>query len=162
MGGDEIDARRLALFCGFGAFTGATTFTVYCSMFKRICPGAFSFSNLTLREKLRDRCGQLALLKQVALDNFLYVPSCYFPSFHVFKANLRSESAEDVQASVLAGIRRYRASCVDDNFYSCAVWIPADILVFSVPAWLRMPICNSINFGWTVFLSRLSGADLND
>lgn len=154
--GSAVDRQRLAMFFGFGAYSGATTYAVYCTLFSRICPGAATFASLSLRAKLRDRAGQLDVLKQIALDVVVYTPLWYFPWFYVFQATLRSEKPQNLQSCLLDGCGQYRASWLDDNKKSSALWIPGNAVVFCVPTWLRMPVCNAINFGWTMYLSSSS------
>eukprot|EP00928_Gymnodinium_smaydae_P026847 TRINITY_DN20953_c0_g1_i1.p1 TRINITY_DN20953_c0_g1~~TRINITY_DN20953_c0_g1_i1.p1 ORF type:complete len:316 (-),score=30.38 TRINITY_DN20953_c0_g1_i1:505-1452(-) len=154
-----FDPLRLVAFCSFGLFQGAASFYTYFKVFERVCPGTIRFANLSWRQKVADRAGQIDVLKQVALDNLVYTPFWFFPWFYTFKTSIRGSSSDSVEARALAGLEQYKVNCVDDNIASCAFWVPADVLVFAVPAWLRMPVSGGLNFGFTFLLSRIRGAD---
>ncbi len=42
------------------------------------------------------------------------------------------------------------------------VWFPADIILFSLPMWLRMPCRHLVSLGWTSYLSFLRGSSIPD
>jgi len=157
----RIDYSRLATFFCFGIWQGASCYYAYLHIFPRFAPRATLFSNQSWREKLRDRAGQIDILKQCAIDNFVWTPLWYFPSFYTFKAFIMGGSGERLADCSSAGLNMYQRSFVEDNIYSCALWVPADFVVFTVPSWMRMPVCSSINLGWTMLLSWLRGSRAN-
>ena len=48
-----------------------------------------------------------------------------------------------------AGLGLYKDNFVTDNKAMLSVWLPADIIVFSVPLYLRLPIRHVVSLGWT-------------
>eukprot|EP00913_Durusdinium_trenchii_P032266 g30211.t1 len=85
-GKKEIDWQRNGAFTAFGfAYLGIIQWFIYVSLFTRLCPHAIRFSNLPWAEKLKDRAGQIDLVKQTCLDNFVHYTFCYFPVFYVIK-----------------------------------------------------------------------------
>eukprot|EP00747_Dinoflagellata_sp_TGD_P197747 gnl/TRDRNA2_/TRDRNA2_69515_c0_seq1.p1 gnl/TRDRNA2_/TRDRNA2_69515_c0~~gnl/TRDRNA2_/TRDRNA2_69515_c0_seq1.p1 ORF type:complete len:242 (+),score=15.96 gnl/TRDRNA2_/TRDRNA2_69515_c0_seq1:146-871(+) len=154
--GQELDLRRLACFCAFGGFyQGTMSWLVYISLFRRLFPHAIVFSNRTWAGKLADRKGQLDVLKQTCFDNFAYVPFVFFPSFYVFK-----QVVQETEGSMRSAFDMYFKNFVTDNLSSCCFWVPMGLLVFSVPAYTRMPVNHLLTFGWFSFLSWLRGAEL--
>jgi hypothetical protein len=158
--------QRSAVFFTFGAMQGATMYFVYCYVFRFLFPNAIRFANLHWRMKLVDTSGQKDLAKQIAFDNFIYTPFYYFPNFYFLKALLQ-ENADDkacdkefttiVYDKACHAIDNFKANFVQDNVASMALWGPADIFVYSVSAWARMPLATCVNFTWVGVLSFLRG-----
>lgn len=78
---------------------------------------------------------------------------CYLPVFYVFKAAVFSEVAS-VSAWVSNGMNTYFKNCWKDWYDVVRVWGPADIVCFSVPLWLRLPVRHIVSFVWTAYLVR--------
>mmetsp|Transcript_45561 Transcript_45561/g.145331 ORF Transcript_45561/g.145331 Transcript_45561/m.145331 type:complete len:282 (+) Transcript_45561:38-883(+) len=156
--GGEWDARRTLLFCAFGVFNGALQWVGYIVLFSRLCPCAIPFANRSWAEKLQDRRGQRDLAKQVLVDNLLWVPCIFFPCFYSFKLAIQG-GGDEPRPVLLAALERYGANWKQDNLASMSVWILGDVLVFAVPAWLRMPASHGLCFAFTMLLSYLRGAE---
>ena len=63
----ELDLRRTAVFTLFGfGYLGGWQYFLYVKCFPRWFPAAAPFASKSIREKLADRAGQLAVAKQVA------------------------------------------------------------------------------------------------
>merc|ERR1719336_1600981 len=95
--------------------------------------------------------GQADLLKQVFLDNFLVAVFLYFPVFYTVKAMMQDGNYS--LDAVRSGIKKYRKNFKQDNLASCSVWIPLDLLAFSVPMFVRLPLDHTISFGLTMIIS---------
>ena len=101
------------------------------------------------------RDGLLALAAQTALD--LAVLSCvYLPTFYVFKASAFSGSTDPLEWAS-SGLAMYCANFAKDEFDLLRVWLPADLVCFSVPLYLRLPVRHLVSFVWTAYLSFARG-----
>ena len=87
----------------------------------------------------------------------------YFPVFYVFKETIQGSGYEKTVASVFgAGLSKYKDNAFEDNPKMWALWIPGDLIVYSVPMWLRLPCNHGFSFVWTCYLSFLRGGDTLD
>jgi hypothetical protein len=154
---ESLDTQRSVAFFGFGLTGGAAGYFVYVSLFSRIFPCARGFASASWQAKVHDRKGQLDVIKQVLADLLVFTPCWYFPNFYLFKACLQSDVELCPSSLVVAAADTYRQTWKEDNLLNCAIWAPAGILLFSVPAWVRMPAMNSVNFLYTMLLSRMRG-----
>eukprot|EP00927_Polykrikos_kofoidii_P061357 TRINITY_DN56193_c0_g1_i1.p1 TRINITY_DN56193_c0_g1~~TRINITY_DN56193_c0_g1_i1.p1 ORF type:complete len:248 (+),score=20.67 TRINITY_DN56193_c0_g1_i1:53-796(+) len=160
-GGSKLDARRNAVFSCFGCAHGILQWFLYVRLFSYLFPNAVRFANLSWAEKLKDRAGQRDLLKQIALDNFGHNTFLYFPLFYTVKEAIQGTALEDQSPMDIARSARqkYLQNCVSDNLSVWAVWFPGDIVVYSVPMWLRMPSSHAISLAWTMLLSVMRGGE---
>mmetsp|Transcript_20380 Transcript_20380/g.49963 ORF Transcript_20380/g.49963 Transcript_20380/m.49963 type:complete len:89 (-) Transcript_20380:3222-3488(-) len=78
------------------------------------------------------------------------------PTFYVLKAVIFSGSA-DPSIWVSTGLDTYQASLMKDAFDVVRVWLPADLVCFSVPLYLRLPVRHGVSFFWTMYLSFTRG-----
>jgi len=157
-GHQKLDWTRSFAFVGFVAVISQAGYVVYVKTFPRLFPAATTFaSHPTLRARIADRPGQRSLAQQIALDLFGWTPFCYLPVFYTFKAAFQGGIYEPVQAAV-QGLHLYRANFVTDNAMSLMLWIPGDILCFTVPLHMRMPLSHALNFVFLSGLSALRGA----
>jgi len=86
------------------------------NIFRRLCPNTFVFANLSWREKLRHRAGQIDILKQIFLDNVLYIPIITFPNYYIVKAFINDKECQSFMgcadaASELTLITLSRTTC---------------------------------------------------
>ena len=128
-------------------------------VFKKLWPGMAAFAAQPLREKLSNPAGIRALCGQVAFDNFVHYPLIYFPVFYCFKESIQGESP-DVLTTIPNGLSKYATNAVEDNLSMWALWIPGDIIVYSVPIWMRLPLNHGLSFIWTCYLSFLRGDEV--
>jgi hypothetical protein len=63
-------------------------------------------------------------------------------------------AATGIWAGALA---KYGANFWEDNLGMCAFWLPADIVIYSVPLWMRLPLNHAISFGWVCVVSFMRG-----
>lgn len=107
--------------------------------------------NLSLAEKLKDTDGLKSLGAQVAID-LMFMSLANLPTFYVIKAFIMSGS-NDPSGWVSSGLQTYQASIVNDVTDVVKVWLPADLVCFSVPLYLRLPVRHAVSFFWTTYLS---------
>merc|ERR1719410_2066542 len=102
------------------AYCGGLQWFIYVTCFSRVSPHAIRFANLPWREKIRDKAGQIDLLKQTILDNFLHFTFIYFPCFYTMKELIQCRKPGDsVPDSVSSALDKYRNNFWTDNF---AMW----------------------------------------
>jgi len=154
--GKEIDYKRNAVFTAFGfAYLGAAQWFIYVTVFTRMCPHAVRFANLSWADKLKDKAGQIDLVKQIAVDNFVHYTFIYFPVFYVFKESIQGGGLDS--AVVHRALSKYWKNCVTDNLAMWGLWIPMDVIIYGVPVWLRLPLNHGVSFAWTMILSWMRG-----
>eukprot|EP00928_Gymnodinium_smaydae_P068497 TRINITY_DN51650_c0_g1_i1.p2 TRINITY_DN51650_c0_g1~~TRINITY_DN51650_c0_g1_i1.p2 ORF type:complete len:266 (-),score=18.44 TRINITY_DN51650_c0_g1_i1:134-931(-) len=160
-GRSEYDWRRNGLFTAFGFFMlGGVQWVVYVNIFTKVCPNAIRFANAPWKEKLKDRAGQIDLAKQVFLDNFVYQPFLYFPVFYTFKEAIQGgDGITLTMDTVKSAMSKYYNNFVVDVLAMAAVYVPGDVLVYSVPIWMRLPLNHAVSFGWTMILSVMRGSN---
>eukprot|EP00967_Tisochrysis_lutea_P063396 scaffold81813_cov28-Tisochrysis_lutea.AAC.3 len=59
---------------------------------------------------------------------------------------------------VSTGLAGYTKNWDKDVSDLVKVWAPADIVCFSVPLWLRLPVRHIVSFVWTAYLSFIRGS----
>ena len=137
----EWEARRTALFAAFGLiYQGAVQYLFVNIVIERLFPG----------QSLR------AVLAKCGMMNGFCDPCFFLPTFYVFKAAVFSDVVS-VQAWVSTGFGNYTKNCWKDWYDVVRVWAPADIVCFSVPLYLRLPVRHVVSFVWTAYLSFARG-----
>lgn len=152
----DLDWKRNGVFTVFGfAYLGVCQWFIYVTVFKTLCPNAVRFSNLSWAEKLKDRPGQIDLVKQTALDNFVHYTFIYFPVFYTFKECIQGDGLD---FSVFSrAMTKYWNNIVPDNLAIWGLWIPCDLAIYAVPIWMRLPLNHGVSFVWTMILSWMRG-----
>jgi hypothetical protein len=153
----DIDWKRNLVFCLFGAaYLGAFQYFYQVTIFKRMFSNMEKFTNQSWAAKLKDGPGLLALGAQTTLDLGM-LTFVYLPTFYVFKAGVfgSSWSAAEWASN---GINNYKNNWSKDVYDVFRVWGPADLVCFSVPLWLRLPVRHIVSFVWTAYLSFMRGA----
>lgn len=151
----EIDLQRSLLFCLFGAlYLGAFQYMYQVNVFKKLF-NVDRFTTQSWGDKIRDGPGLLALVAQTALD-LTVLSLIYLPTFYIFKASVFSGSA-DPNLWVEIGLQSFRTNFAKDEFDLIRVWLPADLICFSVPLYLRLPVRHIVSFVWTAYLSFARG-----
>merc|ERR1740124_2069955 len=98
---------------------------------------------------------------QVTIDNLIFEAMIYFPVFYTIKAALQgglTNVFSELPSRLCSGINRYRENFWADNLASISIWVPADVVIFACPMYLRMPLEHCVSFGWTMFISATRGA----
>jgi len=167
----HYDFWRTCVFTVFGfLFQGVFLWNVYIRVFMWLCPRAEQFGNLGWEAKLADVPGQVDLVKQVCLDVFVVIPFFFFPTFHIVKELVQgSPNQEDDDDSggrgkprrvVARALARYRRVGPGDVSKFWMIWIPVDIVIYSCPVWMRLPLNHLVSFLSTSLLSILRGAEM--
>lgn len=151
----DIDWQRSLLFCAFGAiYLGGFQYLYQVQVFKRLFD-VDKFTSQPWADKLQDGPGLRALAAQTALDLGV-LTFIYLPTFYIFKAGVFSGSADPaVWAS--SGLESFTTNFSKDEFDLIRVWLPADLVCFSVPLYLRLPVRHVVSFVWTAYLSFARG-----
>ena len=148
---DSIDWQRSFLFCIFGAvYLGGFQYLYQVNIFKKLFD-VDKFTQQSWGEKIRDGPGLKALAAQAALDLGV-LTAIYLPTFYIFKASVFSGSLEP-SVWVDTGITNYQTNFAKDELDLLRVWFPADLVCFSVPLYLRLPVRHVVSFVWTAYLS---------
>lgn len=151
----ELDLQRSLLFCTFGGlYSGAFQYLYQVQIFKKLFD-VDKFTSQSWSKKLRDLPGVKALAAQTGLD-LTILTLVYLPAFYIFKASVFSESS-DPSEWFSTGVDTYATNFEKDETDLLKVWLPADLICFSVPLYLRMPVRQSVSFLWTVYLSFARG-----
>lgn len=151
----EIDYERSLLFCGFGAiYLGGFQYLYQVNIFKRLFD-VDAFTSQPWADKLKDNDGLKALAAQTALD-LTVLTLIYLPTFYIFKAGVFSGSL-DPSVWTSSGLETYQQNFAKDEFDLIRVWLPADLVCFSVPLYLRLPVRHIVSFVWTAYLSFARG-----
>ena len=151
----EIDLQRSFLFCLFGAFyLGAFQYLYQVNIFKKMFD-VDKFTTQTWEEQIKDGPGLQALAAQTALD-LTVLTLVYLPTFYIFKASVFCGSL-DPSVWISSGIDNFQSNFAKDEFDLIRVWFPADLVCFSVPLYLRLPVRHVVSFVWTAYLSFARG-----
>lgn len=151
----DIDLQRSLLFCLFGAlYLGAFQYLYQVQIFKKLFD-VDKFTQQSWQDKLQDSPGLQALAAQTALDLGV-LTAIYLPTFYIFKASVFSGSM-DPSIWVSSGLDSFQSNFAKDEFDLIRVWLPADLICFSVPLYLRLPVRHVVSFVWTAYLSFARG-----
>jgi len=157
-GVSEVDWTRNAVFVVFGAvYLGGFQWFVQVAIFRRIFGNIDKFANASIAEKLKDTAGQINLVKQVVVDALGHLVFIYLPCFYIVKESVQGKDGINPVAWVQNGVNKFWTNFWTDAPVLVKVWVPADILCFSIPMYLRMPVRHLISFAWTAYLSFLRG-----
>ena len=109
-GKEQLDRRRTAIFLLWNAlYLGGVQYALYSIAFPRVLfPSAAKFVTKSFSERLADRKGQLDVLKQVALDQFVHHPFVLFPAFYCVKETIEAGEAGGQVART--ALRKYAAN----------------------------------------------------
>ena len=152
----QLHLSRSAIFMAFGAvYCGGFQWLYQVCLFSKLFPDVESFTRQSWSQKLRDRKGLVQLVAQTALD-LTVLAAAYLPIFYVFQASVL-DAASNPMSCIRSGLARYQANFATDALNIVRIWLPADLLCFSVPLYLRLPVRHGIGFAWTAFLSFARG-----
>lgn len=159
----EIDWHRTAVFGAFGCgYLGFALYAMKVKGFQRLFPSLEAFCNLSYRAKLRDRAGLRVLASQVALDLAVLNPLIYWPTFYCFQSLCfrRGQDDRPIHTVLQEALAGYSATAVDDNLGMAKFWLPINLLVYSAPLYLRMPINHLASLVWCCILSHSQGKSM--
>jgi len=159
---NEIDIKRNLVFVVFGAtYLGCFQWWIQVTQFRKWFPGMDRFANASMAEKLKDIPGMISAAKQVCFDVFIHLPFMYFPCFYAVKEMVQGKSNNPLEW-VKDGVTKYANNFSKDTWAMFCLWAPADVILFSLPIWLRMPGRHAVSMGWTAYLSFLRGSKIPD
>ena len=151
-----IDWKRNASFTVFGfAYLGGFQYWLQVNMFRKMFVGMDKVAEMPLSKKLVDPSALSVIAKQIAFDIAIHMPFMYFPTFYCVKELVQGPPGGNVVVDVLS---KYKENWVVDQTAMVKVWLPADVVFFSGPLWLRLPLRHVVSFGWTAYVSFLRGA----
>lgn len=151
----EVDWQRVFLFCLFGAtYLGAFQYWYQVNIFTKLFD-VDKFTSQPWGDKLKDAEGLKSLAAQTAVD-LTVLTLIYLPTFYIFKAGVFSGST-DPSVWLSTGLNNYSTNFAKDEFDLIRVWAPADLVCFSVPLYLRLPVRHIVSFVWTAYLSFARG-----
>jgi hypothetical protein len=153
----DVDWKRNAVFCLFGAaYLGGFQYLYQVNVFKRVFSDAERFTKLPWASKLTDVAGLRSLAGQVVADLTVMV-FVYLPTFYAFKEFVFGKTWSPVDW-VCDGIGKYQNNWSKDVYDVLRVWGPTDLVCFSVPMYLRLPVRHIVSFVWTAYLSFMRGS----
>jgi len=156
---ESIDWNRNLLFILFGGlYLGVFQWGVYVIGFQRIFPTMATFCNQSIREKLRNKKGIKELFGQILLDFVFVQPVLYFPVFYGFKTFV-DPSFKEGETRFGNAFANWKKNFFQDNIGMSLFWLPMDIVIYSVPLWIRLPLNHGISFLWVCVLSFYRGED---
>lgn len=135
-------------------FIGAFQYWYQVNIFKKLFD-VDKFTSQSWADKLKDTEGLKSLAAQTAVD-LTVLTFIYLPTFYIFKAGVFSGSA-DPSIWLSTGLDNYNTNFAKDEFDLVRVFAPADLVCFSVPLYLRLPVRHVVSFGWTTYLSFARG-----
>lgn len=132
---DSLDIVRTAKFTFFCVtYVGMFQHCVFNVLYPRLFPGD----------------GLVPAIKKTLCDNFIHSPFVYLPSFYVYKNLAGGRSAT-------AGLREYREEGLQVLKGCWGLWLPAQMLCFSVvPPSFRILFNAGVGCVWEVALSYMS------
>jgi hypothetical protein len=152
----QLDVKRNTLFMLFGlVYSGLFLYFYQVNVFQRLFSNVEGFSQKTWGEKFSDRSGLMNLMGQTLLDLGVLV-TAYLPVFYIFKASLFSGSG-NVRLWFQQGWTHYLTNFAKDASDMVLCWLPVDLVCFSVPLYLRLPLRHFWSFVYTVYLSFFRG-----
>ena len=127
-----IDWNRNLVFATWGfLYLGCAQYFIYAKLLNR------SFVNP--KRVLLDRSSK------ILFDQFIHIPFVYYPAFHIIKDTIENKPN-----------LHYRLPSKKEICTEWSVWIPAQIITFSLPAHWRLPYICCVSFLWTAVLSKIS------
>lgn len=155
------DWRRTAIFAVFGTvFVGAWQYALFSVALPRFGPSVSAgFASAPLATKLRDTASLRTVAAFVVLENAVNQPLLYFPTLYSIKHSLEHAGSASLAESAVAGARRARELCYEDNAASIKVWGPVTLINgLCMPLWARVPFMTACGCGWTCWVSFARGA----
>lgn len=156
---EEIDWKRNLAFCSFGCFyLGGVQYALYVPIFGRLFPKAAEFTAKSIKEKLKDTKGMMAVCGQVFIDQCIHHPLLYFPVFYFTKEVVMSD-----KPSLSVALSHYKENMSEDLKALWKIWVPSTFINFAfMPMWGRIPWVAGTSFLWTMVLSIMRGGHVTE
>lgn len=153
-----FDLKRNAIFGLFGAlYLGAFQYWYQVNIFKKVFTSTERFTSQSFAAKLEDTEGLIQLAAQIVV-NLTILACIYLPTFYLFKAVFFSDCGFPLGCCESTW-KTYTTNLGTDLPALLKCWGPADLVCFSVPLYLRIPIRHLVSFCWTIYLSLSRGAN---
>ena len=85
----------------------------------------------------------------------------YLPTFYICKEVIMGDyeylRLKDWKHATYVAMKKYAGTFWVDNIGMLSFWLPADIVIYSVPIWIRLPLSHTVSFLWTAILSAYRG-----
>ena len=93
-------------------------------------------------------------------------PLIYYPVFYVFKESVQGAKNGDgavveqrgATEIISKAFSKYKENLKADIIAFAKLWVPGDLIIYSLPIWLRLPVNHAVSFVWTCILSVMRGA----
>jgi len=159
---EDVDWKRVSVFTLFGfVYLGVIQWGIYVVAYKRIFKHMDKFCNQSVREKLKNKAGMMEVVQQIAIDTVLICPLLYIPLYYVLKKGVERSSPDTFiqldKETVSEAMGTYKKNFFEDNFGMLFFWLPADVVIYSVPLWLRLPLNHTVSFAWCCIMSFVRG-----
>lgn len=155
--GKEFDWKRCGVFSAFGGvYLGMFQYWYQVNIFKKMFKSTERFTSQSWAQKARDTNGLISLACQTMVD-MVVLTFVYLPTFYIFKASVFG-ACSSPYACIEEGYGKFLTNLKADVPALLKCWIPADLLCFSVPLHLRLPIRHVWSFFWTIYLSLMRGS----
>jgi len=131
------DWKRTLVFSSYGAF--------YCGWWQHF------LYNIAYRRLFGPSTALFNAARTVLFDSVLHVPFVIFPVYYVYKALLLGGSHGE---TAVEGLRLYAEEAITINMRYYSVWVPANMLVFTiVPVPFRIGFIATTSFVWLSLVS---------
>lgn len=152
---DLIDWRRNFLFFVFGfVYNGFFRYFYAVKIFDRIFD-VDKFTSQSWAQKLRDWPGIRAMCVQTALDQIFSV-IVFLPTFYVLNSIIFSGSTEPL-FWMRDGLSNCAENLAKDASDIVKIWVPVDLVIFSVPLYLRLHLTSFFGFMFAIYFSAVRG-----
>ena len=98
---------------------------------------------------------------QIFIAQCVAQPLMYLPTFYICKEVIMGDyeylRLQDWKHASYVAMKKYAGTFWIDNVGMLSFWVPADIVIYSVPIWIRLPLSHTISFIWTAVLSAYRG-----
>ena len=134
---DKIDWARAGTFSFYGGwYCGWFQHGLYNIIYHRMFGASTAISNA---------------IRKVAFDSVFHVPFVIFPVYYVYKAWMLGGQHG---STALEGLALYEEEALSINARYFSIWIPANMLVFTVvPKHLRIAFIATTSFAWLSLVS---------
>jgi len=141
---DRTDWKRTAVFSFYGGY--------YCGWFQHF------LYNIVYRRMFGTSTALYNAARTVLFDSLVHVPFVIFPVYYVYKAVLLGGPQHGNDP--WEGLELYRNEALAINLKYYSVWIPANMLVFTVvPVPFRIGFIAATSFAWLSLVSFMTLGD---
>lgn len=133
---EEYDGRRTL---GVVVFLGTYVPTIQYTMYTRILDPCITVA----------RFGRATPAVKAVADSLMCTPAVYVPCYYFTTLSVRGRDFEMIKATLR---REWLKSCIA----GCKIWMPANVVTFMLPSYLRIPFMSVVSFFWQMRLALIS------